>query len=256
MRSPESPLIQAVADVLSRARGRRPRIHCITNAVAQTYTANMLLALGAVPSMTISVEEIGGFVASADALLVNLGTFDPERREATLTALEIAGDERVPWLLDPVFIDRSEPRAAFAKALLSREPVAIRLNRAEFAAIAGNEADEAALKQFALEQLMVVGLTGEIDIVSDGARQASVANGHALMARVTAMGCAGAAINAAFLAVEDDAWLATIASLAVLGVAGEIAAAKSDGPGSFATAILDAVYALDRATLIQRARVS
>ncbi len=256
MRRPESPLAAAAADILVRARLRHPRVHCITNAVAQAYTANMLLALGAVPSMTIAAEEIGGFVAGADALLVNLGTFDSQRREAVETALEIAGDERVPWLLDPVFIDRSELRAAFAKTLLAREPLAIRLNRAEFAAIAGNEADEGALKRFALEQLMVVGLTGEIDVVSDGARQVSVANGHALMARVTAMGCAGAAINAAFLAVEDDAWLATIASLAVLGVAGEIAAAKSDGPGSFAINILDAFHALDRATLIERARIA
>ena len=61
---------------------RSPRVHCITNAVAQNFTANVLLAAGAVPSMTLSVEEIGPFVAGANALLVNLGTFDHERREA------------------------------------------------------------------------------------------------------------------------------------------------------------------------------
>ena len=69
--------------------------------------------------MTLSVEEIGGFVARADALLVNLGTFDRERREATAIAVETATRRSLPWLLDPVFIDRSAARATFAQALLA-----------------------------------------------------------------------------------------------------------------------------------------
>jgi hydroxyethylthiazole kinase len=32
--------------------------------------------------MTIGPEEIGAFVAGADAVLINLGTFDIERRSA------------------------------------------------------------------------------------------------------------------------------------------------------------------------------
>src|ERR1700675_5100910 len=97
-------LADIAADVLARISERAPRVHCITNSVAQQYTANMLLAAGAVPSMTISPEEIGAFVAGADALLVNLGTFDAERRSAIDVALGAAGGKGVPWLLDPVFI--------------------------------------------------------------------------------------------------------------------------------------------------------
>src|SRR5712691_194996 len=107
-------LAQAAAGILSRIRARRPRVHCITNAVAQNFTANMLLATGAVPSMTLSPEEIGAFVAGANALLVNLGTLDIERREATAVAVEAATRGNLPWVLDPVFIDRSTARAAFA----------------------------------------------------------------------------------------------------------------------------------------------
>ena len=80
----------------------------------------------------------------------------------------------------------------------------------------------------------VIGLTGERDFVSDGTRLATVANGDPLMAKVTAMGCAGSALVAAFLAVESDAWLATTAALIAFGVAGEVAAARARGPGSFA----------------------
>ena len=37
-------LADIAADVLARIRDRAPRVHCITNTVAQNYTANMLLA--------------------------------------------------------------------------------------------------------------------------------------------------------------------------------------------------------------------
>ena len=93
----------------------------------------------------------------------------------------------------------------------------------------------------------MVALTGATDVVTDGRRRAEIANGDPLMSRVTAMGCAGSALVCAALAVEADAWLATIAALAGFGVAGEVAAASAKGPGSFAVAIIDALHSLDRA---------
>jgi hydroxyethylthiazole kinase len=230
-------------------------VHCITNAVAQNFTANVLLAVGAVPSMTIAQGEIRAFVARADALLVNLGTFDPERQKASLAAVATAAKAGIPWVLDPVFIDRSPARAAYASSLADRKPAAIRLNGPEFAALANTEPAGEALTRYALDHLGVIALTGAIDMVTDGARLITVENGHPLMGRVTAMGCAGSALAAACLAVENDALNATAAALLWLGVAGEIAGAGARGPGSFATAIVDALYDLDRATLIERARI-
>ena len=242
------------ADILARVRARAPRVHCITNAVAQAFTANMLLAAGAVPSMTIAPDEIGAFVARADALLVNLGTFDAERRAAVDAAIAAAG-ERVPWVLDPVFIDRAPARAAYAKTLVAKAPRAIRLNAAEFGALAGVEPGDAALDGYAREHHAVVGLTGATDLVTDGSRHARIGNGHPLMGRVTAMGCAASALVAACLAVEPDAWRATAAGLIAFGVAGEIAAGRARGPGSLAVEIIDALYGLDRALLLERGRV-
>ena len=118
-------------------------------------------------------------------------------------------------MLDPVFIDRSEPRAAFAKRLLAKKPTALRLNEAEFNALGGKPVDVAKFARSAAAKRTVIGLTGERDIVCDATRMATVANGDPLMAKVTAMGCAGSAVVAAFLAVESDAWLATAAALTV-----------------------------------------
>jgi len=239
------------ADVLGRIRDRAPRVHCITNSVAQQYTANMLLAAGAVPSMTIAPEEIGAFVAGADTLLVNLGTFDGERKSAIEAALAAVGGR--PWLLDPVFIERSPSRAAFARRLIGARPAVVRLNRAEFAALDPTGGPPELIAQ---AHATVVALTGDVDLVVDGARRVTVANGHPLMALVTAMGCAGSALICAALAVEADAVMASVAALTALGVAGEVAAESARGPGSFAAAIIDVLHALDRATLRTRLKVS
>jgi hydroxyethylthiazole kinase len=253
MRAPDE-LPAIAADILGRVREERPRVHCITNTVAQNFTANMLLSAGAVPSMTLAAEEIGAFVEEADALLVNLGTLDAPRRAAIDVAIAKAIEYGVPWLLDPTFADRSEARAAYAVSLLTRAPAGVRLNAQEFSALAESEPEPAEAADFARDIAAVVGLTGATDIVTDGMRLVSIGNGHPLMAKVTTMGCAGSALVAACMAVEDDAWLAMAAGLLVLGVGGEVAGETARGPGSFAVAILDALYGLDSDALRARGR--
>jgi hydroxyethylthiazole kinase len=258
MRAPEGDppgsrdLASNAADLIERLRARRPRVHCITNAVAQAFTANVLLAAGAIPSMTISPDEVAAFAARADALLVNLGTFDAERRGATEAALTEVVNERKPWVLDPVLIDRSAPRAAYSRELAARRPSAIRLNEAEFIALA----EAAPPEIFARRHNAVVALTGASDVVTDGVRIARIGNGHPLMARVTAMGCAASALVAAALAVESDPFRAVVSALLIFGIAGDVAGEAANGPGSFGVHILDALFNLDRATIVARAKVT
>lgn len=242
------------ADILARIRARRPRVHCITNSVAQNFTANMLLAAGAVPSMTTDPNEIREFVASADSLLVNLGTLDAERQAAIRAALEEA-QGHIPWVLDPVFVDRALTRATFALELAARRPTVIRPNDAEFSALAEEPPAAATLARYARERSTVVGLTGDPDIVTDGARMVSIRNGHPLMAKVTAMGCAASALVGACVAVESDAWRATAAGLLLIGIAGELAASRAHGPGTLAVGILDALHGLDQRAIVEHARV-
>jgi hydroxyethylthiazole kinase len=249
-------LARHAGDLLRLVRERHPRVHCITNTVVQDFTANVLLAAGAIPSMTTSPAEIANFVSGADALLVNLGTFDEERREAVGLALEIATEQRIPWVLDPVLIERSPQRAAFARALSAREPRAVRANAAEFAALIETEAKDVALEKFVLKSLTVAARTGAVDFVTDGTKRVSIANGHPLMAQVTGIGCAETALIAALLAVEDDAFKAAVGGLLILGVAGEVAAAEAKGPGSFAVGLLDVLARLEPAAIVERARLS
>jgi hydroxyethylthiazole kinase len=254
--APRQSVAQSATGILARLRVRRPRVHCITNTVAQNFTANALLAAGCLPSMTVSAEEVGSFVSSAQGLLVNLGTFDKERHEAITIAIEAARSNALPWVLDPVFVDRAPTRAAFARELIAQRPAVIRLNHAEFSTLAGGRPLPDAVAAYARTGQAVVGLSGESDLVSDGERTALIANGHPSMARVTAMGCAGSALVVACLAMEPNPFIATVAALLIINIAGELAAEKSAGPGSFAASIIDALYNLDGPTLIDRAKVS
>ncbi len=47
------PDAASLAAVVERVRALAPRVHCVTNSVATNFTAHVLLAAGAVPSMTI-----------------------------------------------------------------------------------------------------------------------------------------------------------------------------------------------------------
>ena len=147
--------------------------------------------------MTVSPREVVPFVRRCDALLVNLGMFDVERQKAALAAIPVANKKRTPWVLDPVYIDSSAPRAAFAKRLVAKKPTALRLNEHELAALGGNAKDLAAFTRHAARIYTVIGLTGERDFVSDGTRLSTISNGDPMMAKVTAMGCAGSAVVAA-----------------------------------------------------------
>lgn len=238
---------------IARLRARAPRVHAITNTVAQTFTANLLLAAGAIPSMTVAPQEADAFAARADALLINLGTLDQDRQAAIPKAIAAAARAGKPWVLDPVFVDASSPRLAFARDLYALGPAVVRANPPEFRALTGRDADgvadEAALRR------VVVALTGPRDRVADASRSIGVANGHPLMARVTAIGCAGTALVAALLAVEPDPYLAAVTALVAMGVAGEIAAERAAGPGTFPAALVDAIDALDEADLSARIRL-
>jgi hydroxyethylthiazole kinase len=234
------------AILLDRLRTRRPAVLALTSPVAQAFTANMLLAVGAQPSLSQAPGEVEAFAERTDALLVNLGMLDERRRGAADAALPVARARGVPWLLDPVKAERSPDRADFARRLLAYGPAAVHANAEEAPLVSAWPGIEGA----------VLAQTGAVDEVRLGDRVARIANGHPLMASVTAVGCAGMALAAAFLAVEDDAWAAVVAALAALGVAGELAGDAVRGPGSFQPALLDALYTLDEDTLCSRSRIS
>lgn len=103
----------------------------------------------------------------------------------------------------------------------------------------------------------IIAVSGAIDIITDGERVVGAKNGVAMLQKITATGCSVTALIAAFVAIHpSQPFEATATALSVFGIASEIAAARAQGPGSLRMHLIDALYGLDRATLLQRVNIS
>lgn len=257
---------------LHQMRATAPLVHCITNYVAMNIMANVLLAAGASPAMVHAREEVAEFAGLAQALSVNIGTLDPAWAAAMEAAARVMATHQRPWVLDPVGVGATAFRQTVCARLLALGPTVIRGNASEILALAGIgakgrgadsadpvEAAEAAARDLAQRTGAVVAVSGPVDYVTDGATAYRISNGHALMPRVTALGCSLNGVIAAFL-VGQPALPATVAAMAYYGLAGEIAAQSTTGqgttgPGAFQPAFLDALHSLSPAELAQGARI-
>ena len=253
----------------SKTCARRPLVHNITNYVAMTVSANVLLALGASPAMVHAVEEVEDFVAISDALAVNIGTLSPPWVDAMRAAVARANALGKPWVLDPVGCGATAYRTQVAVELAGLKPSVIRGNASEIMSLSGQvgaggkgvdstaPAEYATSAAAALAQRTgsIVAITGETDYVSDGMSLVAVHAGHALMPLSTALGCSLSAVTAAFTAVRPPRE-AAIAALVVFGGAGSVAAQHCNGPGHLPAEICDALHRMDRATLAAHARLS
>ncbi|RWR01157.1 hydroxyethylthiazole kinase [[Pantoea] beijingensis] len=251
-----------VAEYLSLFRQQAPLVHCMTNDVVQSFTANVLLALGGSPAMVIEAEEAAQFSAIADGLLINVGTLTRSRADAMLSAVGAAVNANTPWTLDPVAVGGLTFRSEFCRRLLVSKPAAIRGNASEILALSGNvqhgrgvdsqhqaEAAIAAATQLARQTGAVVVVTGAIDYVTDGEQLLQVMGGSPLMTRVVGTGCALSAVVTGFTALAGDRLYAIASACRVMSCAGERATARSSGPGSFAPAFLDELWQLDAEVL-------
>jgi hydroxyethylthiazole kinase len=247
---------------LQAVRKRSPLVQSITNYVSMDVTANALLAVGAAPAMVHAEEEVEEFVSIASALVVNIGTLSPPWVRAMGLAVDRAVATGTPWVLDPVGAGATGYRTATAADLARRAPTVIRGNASEILAVAGtgaaargvdsvheSEAAAETARRLARELNCVVAVTGARDYVTDGDRMLVVDNGHPLMARVTALGCTASALVGAFLAVNEDPVAAAAHALAVLGLAGEVAARGAEGPGTLRFRLIDALHSMDEGTL-------
>ncbi|MCL1818811.1 MAG: hydroxyethylthiazole kinase, partial [Spirochaetaceae bacterium] len=202
--------------------------------------------------------EVAAMVSAAGALVVNIGTLNPFWVVAMKKAMRTAEERRIPIVLDPVGVGATPYRLETTGALLSAAAVSvIRGNASEIKALVSpgagmkgvdsslaSDAAVAAAHSLSKTYGCVVSLSGATDYIVEADRLVCVRNGHPLMPRVTGMGCCATAFTAAFAAVNPDLFAAAAHAMVVMGIAGEIAARRAEGPGSFSAHFLDAVYGL------------
>ncbi len=255
---------------LELVRANSPLVHNITNYVAMNSTANALLAVGASPVMAHALEEVEDMVNIASALVVNIGTLSGPWVAAMEKAARRAAQRGIPIIYDPVGAGATPYRTRSILALLqAARPAVIRGNASEIAAVAGESSATKGVDSAADAGSVLVGarrlaelhdctvcVSGETDYVIGKYGMVMVGNGHALMPRVTGLGCTATALCGAFAAVEPDGFKATVSAMAVMGIAGEIAAERSAGPGSMQVNFLDALFQLTDKEIGKRLNIS
>jgi hydroxyethylthiazole kinase len=258
---------------ITAVRERSPLVHSITNFVVMNFNANVLLAAGASPVMAHAHEEVLDMVAIAQSLVLNIGTLEPAWIESMRLALGAASQRGIPTVLDPVGAGATPYRNASIELLLNTAaPTVIRGNGSEIMSVAGANVqtrgvDSGAAANDALASARalvgrtggVVCVSGATDHIVDSTRWALLGNGHPWMTKITGVGCSATALIGAFCAVQPDAWRATVAAMALMGVVGEVSAEKAvvrrQGVGSMQVAMLDELQLLDQATFEQRLKM-
>lgn len=248
--------------IIRQTRLKKPLIHCITNYVSANDCANLLLGCGASAIMADDPAEAAEVTAMCDGLVLNMGTPNPRKLEALLTAGREANRLGHPVVLDPVGVGSSTMRQKAARQLLEQVRfTAIRGNATEIATLVRgtaahrgvdadewNDATEANARQLARQTGAVVIVTGDTDMITDGVVLHRVHNGHPMMRVVTGAGCQLSALVGAYITASPDQPLrAALAAACAMGLCGEIAHRRLtplDGNASYRSYILDAIFNL------------
>lgn len=268
-----------LGDCLENVRKKAPLIHNITNFVTVNDVANIVLACGANPIMSIEPEDIREVTSRTDGLNINMGTLRKDTIPGMLSAGKKAEELGHPVLLDPVGVGASGLRIRTATRLLEEiHFTAIRGNISEIRTLAqgsgharGVDADLADqvtdenldrriafLKSFAEGSGAVIVVTGAVDLVSDGKTCYVIRNGRPEMSRITGTGCQLSGMMTAFLAANpENALEAAAAAVCTMGLAGEIAWSRmqeGDGNATYRNRIIDAVYTMNGIQLDEGAK--
>jgi hydroxyethylthiazole kinase len=239
-------------------KANAPLVHNITNYVVMNTTANALLAIGASPVMAHAVPEVEDMTGIASSLVINIGTLSDAWIDAMFKAARKAASRQIPIVIDPVGVGATPYRTRVARELINASaPSIIRGNGSEIMALnqqdqttkgvdSTNASDTAidAARALSLEYNCVVCVTGEVDYIVSQAGMNQIKNGHEMMPCVTGLGCTASALCGAFAAVNQDYTKAAAHAMAIMGIAGELAAQNAKGPGSLQVNFIDSLYQL------------
>ncbi len=249
---------------LNNVREKSPLIHNITNYVTVNDVANVLLACGGSPIMADEPDDAVEITQICNGLNINIGTLNSRTITSMFKAGLKASELGHVLLLDPVGAGASALRTNTAIRLMKEIKFdVIRGNASEIKTLAlgsgtthGVDADKADsvsdknlsfmidfVKNFAKSSNSIIALTGAIDLVSDSSKCYVIRNGRPEMGKITGTGCQLSGMMTAFIAANLDNKLeSAAASVALMGLAGELAFKDGLGNSSYRNNIIDEIY--------------
>lgn len=254
----QSKILKAVETV----RQTNPMAGSITNTVTINLVANAQLAVGGSAAMVYLPDEAEFLAKAGGAMYINVGTLLPIYEETLPYVAKVLHETGKPWVLDPVAVGIGSLRTKLLQRFKAYKPTIIRGNASEIIALAGlwgldggteesnvrgvdstESVSAAKVAAIALAKWTggAVAVSGETDLVTDGAIMAVSYGGSHFMEKITGAGCSLGGVAAVY-ATATSPFIAALTATAVYNVAGKRAELKVDGPGSFQVQFLDELY--------------
>ena len=249
--------------LMSAVRSKRPLVHHITNYVTVNDCANICICAGGSPVMTDAIEDVVDMVSVSNALVLNIGTLNTRINQSMLTAGKVARDHGVPIILDPVGMGATPFRTATVMEIIRRvRPDVIKGNQGEMGVLSGTGGDVKGVdsqgvsgdvaeivRGIAKRYSCIAAATGVQDFVSDGDVTMRLSNGHDLLGAVSGTGCMVSSVVGCFIGANSPSVDSVSAAISAFNISAEYAARASNGPGTFKSALLDAMYNLSSGDL-------
>lgn len=269
-------IIKSVCKLLENIKSKKPLVHSITNYVTANDCANVILAIGGSPTMADYSKEVEGITEISSAVVLNMGIINDDMVEAMIKSGKKANELGIPVVFDPVGAGVATYRNEVSRKILSQIKIdVLRGNISEVKFIGGLQSNNKGVdasesdmniciedeikiaKDIAKKLNCTVAITGATDIISDGKRTAVLNNGTKMLSNVTGTGCMTSALTGAFCGISSDYFIAAIAGVISMGIAGEISEEKNGeiGLGSFHIGIIDSVSNLNSNIIKSKAKI-
>ena len=251
-----------IAEAVKKAKSQKPLSPSITNFVTVNFVANAQLAAGGSAAMVYMPDE-GEFCAAAgNSFYINLGTIIPVYEETIPRTAKKLHKLNKPWSLDVPGLGIGELRTKLVQQIKEYKPTIIRGNASEIIGIAkmwnlidettssggrgvdtADSVDSAKTAAAAIARYTggAVAVSGPEDLVTDGKTIIRSKGGSHYMEKITGAGCSLGGVCAVYAAVSDP-FTAAITATAAYNFAGSKAEKLAEGPASFQTVFLDALY--------------
>ncbi|GAA0068519.1 hydroxyethylthiazole kinase [Clostridium sardiniense] len=268
-----------IREILKRANRyvvESPLVDSITNNVTMNDVAQTILSYGGKPMMIDDLKEIREGVAISNCLHINIGTMGYEKGNSMLLGTQVAKENNIPVVLDPVGVHVTELRKTVVRNILEVGVSLIKGNLTEIKSLIGVKSNfigidslddgeftdnlRSTLRTYARNNNCIIVITGKVDYITDGKREITIDNGVSELSLVTGTGC----MLGGMLAVEcgknlgDNTIFGVAKAVITMNISGEIAMENNEGEGilSFKHKTLDKISCLKDEEIIERGKIT
>lgn len=251
-----------IIEVIEEVKKTTPLVPSITNTVTVNLVANTQIAVGGSAAMIYLPDEAEALATVGKAMYINMGTFLPIYEQTLPRVTKLLHEFGKNWVIDPVGLGVGGLRNKTLYEMKNYRPPIISGNSSEIMALAGlwgldggegenevrgvdskhsvSDAKRAAIS-LARYTKGAVGISGEVDFITDGKVGINSFGGSHYFGKITGAGCSLAGVMAVY-ASYGSPLIGALAATNIYNFAGAKAEKFSNGPGSFEVNFIDELY--------------